>query len=161
MILINEARKVYRRLALVKKRYETVNAGKDMPSETNGLTADRRRQGFSYWDSFCYELRNNDHRDYISTWEEWQPRKNRTAYFKISDDKYLFSCVFGPYIPVPPTYGLIEQGKLVDVDIQSRDIYDRLREAGGYSLKTGLAMMGSMWSSSGRRTMAYTIGTSF
>lgn len=131
MVLIHEAKMVYHHLKLVKKRYETVNPRRNESLGLNELAADRRRQGFSFWDSFCFELHSNDYRNYISTWEAWQPRKNSTPYFKISDDKYLFACVFGPHIAVPPTYALIEKGKLIDLDIRDRDIYDRLREAGG------------------------------
>ena len=147
-------------MALAKERHKAVNFGNDLLSAVNGPIADRRRQGFSLWDSYCFELNNHDHRDYISTWEAWQPRKNSTPYFKISDDKYLFACVFGPHITVPPTYALIEKGELLDVDVRGGDIYDRLRERGGYSSRTGLARKGSTWWSFGRRAMAYTIGTS-
>ena len=122
-------------MALAKERHKAVNFGNDLLSAVNGPIADRRRQGFSLWDSYCFELNNHDHRDYISTWEAWQPRKNSTPYFKISDDKYLFACVFGPHITVPPTYALIEKGELLDVDVRGGDIYDRLRERGGVFLK--------------------------
>lgn len=135
MFLISVAKRLYHRIERLNQRRNEVQSYGRASDVDKALTADRRKQGFSFWNSFCYELKYNDYRDYISTWEAWQPVRSKSAYFKISADKYLFACVFSPHITVPPTYALIEKGKLVDVDIQGRDIYERIWETGGAFIK--------------------------
>lgn len=136
MFLVRTAKRLYNRLRRIKQRKNEIQPRHHMSKiDINGTTADRRRQGFSSWDSFCYELKYNDYRNYISTWEAWQPERSKSAYFKISADKYLFACVFGPYIKVPLTYALIEKGKLVEINCQCAELYDYILKRGGAAIK--------------------------
>ena len=62
---------------------------------------DYRKKGFSIQESILYDLKNNDYKDFINTWEAYQPRLGDNKYFSISDDKYLFSIVFGKFVETP------------------------------------------------------------
>ena len=135
MFPISVAKRMYHRFERINQRRNEIQLHGSVLDSYRALTADRLKQGFSFWDSFCYELKYNDYRDYISSWEAWQPVRSKSAYFKISADKYLFACVFGPHITVPPTYALIEKGQIVDVNVRNKDIYDRIWEAGGAFIK--------------------------
>lgn len=89
---------------------------------------DFRKQGFSLSESKEFSLgRVNDFRDYISTWEAYQPRFSDNTYFCISDDKYLFSLVFRRYIDTPKTVSLIRDGKMVPLEQDLTDIDGLIR----------------------------------
>lgn len=110
--------------------------------------ADFRNKGFSMLESSIYDLKRNDYREYISTWESYQPlyrnfepsgicEYDQLVYNNIFDDKYLFSLVFGNYVNVPKTFGLIYDGKIVSVDkdFSCDDLYGFLSSIGGGVIK--------------------------
>lgn len=134
MVLMRAVRRAYRFYKRIQTRESAINPKKNAPQVDGRSTVDLRRRGFSLQDSFCYDLKYNDYHEYISTWESWQPRLCETPYFRISDDKYLFACVFGNLIEVPPTYALIESGRVIGVsahELSAENLYDRLCERGG------------------------------
>lgn len=122
MILIKLAKKVYNYQKIRQKRKSMINLKEEENKINYKKTADLRKKGFSPLESYCYDLKLNDYREYISTWEAYQPRIMYNPYFKISDDKYLFSLVFGKYIKVPKTLALIENGKIIDVNSEKMNI---------------------------------------
>jgi len=99
---------------------------------------DMRKYGFSMIESQIYGLTKDNYRNYISTWETYQPRiKNPSPYFCISDDKYLFSTVFGKYIDVPKTYALIENGVIIPIEqyCAEMDLREFIIKMGGVVIK--------------------------
>ena len=97
---------------LLKIRSNIVNSHHDVNEYDEKKLADYRKMGFSFSESSLFDLKNNDWRDYISTWESYQPRLIDNSNFIISDDKYLFSLVFGNYVRTPKTICLIKKVKL-------------------------------------------------
>lgn len=81
----------------------------------NGEIADCRKYGFSLSESVIFNLRHNDRKKYITTWEAYQPRYNNKMqqYFPISDDKYLFHLVFSHYVRTSECYALINGGGIM------------------------------------------------
>ena len=89
---------------------------------------DFRKQGFSLTESKLLSLgKGNDFRDYISTWEAYQPRLLNNDYFCISDDKYLFSLVFRRFIDTPKTVCLIQKGKMIPLEKDLTDVDGLIR----------------------------------
>ena len=100
---------------------------------------DFRKQGFSLTESKLLSLgKGNDFRDYISTWEAYQPRLLNNDYFCLSDDKYLFSLVFRRFIDTPKTVCLIQKGKMIPLEKDLTDVDGLIRwihENGGCVIK--------------------------
>ena len=102
-----------------------------------GKEFDYKKHGFSLYESVLFNLNKNDYHEYISTWEAYQPRYNLSEYHKISDDKYLFSIVFGKYIETPVSYGLINDGIIepLSPELQKDCLYDFLIKKSGGVIK--------------------------
>ncbi len=107
-------------------------------------TYDARKYGFSLSESTMYSFPKNDYREYISTWESYQPRLGNNRYFVISDDKFCFSTVMKNYVDVAEVYALINSGKVFSVgkeDINNENLYDFfvsvkggvIKDRGGYN----------------------------
>lgn len=100
---------------------------------------DFRKQGFSISDSYVYDLKHQDYRRYITTWESYQPRcrSKMKKYFPISDDKYLFFLVFSHFIKTPNCYALINNGKVIWLSDKYHgcDVYDFLLQNKGGVIK--------------------------
>ena len=120
------------RNSIVNAHHDALSIDEKMPS------CDYRKQGFSLTESAIFELNKNDYHGYINTWEAYQPRLNEHEYFCISDDKYLFSLVFGQYVEVPQSFALINNGILVsllDNPFTEDTLYDFLVRKGGGVIK--------------------------
>ncbi len=103
-----------------------------------GDAYDARKYGFSSRESKLYNLPKNDYREYITTWESYQPRLIENRNFVISDDKFLFSTVLKNYVDVPEIYAIINKGKVHTVcndDITNQNIYDYMLSVGGGVIK--------------------------
>ena len=100
-------------------------------------TFDARKYDFSLAESSILNLNDQNYKEYITTWEAYQPRINESRYFVMSDDKYVFSMTFGKYIEVPQTYAIIENGKLVAVseEISDENLYSFLVDKNGGVIK--------------------------
>lgn len=88
---------------------------------------DMRKFGFNDSESLAYNLDKNDFHEYINTWEAYQPRLQDDKYFNVSDDKLLFSLVFGNFITVPKNLAIVTNGELNDVsgeNITLTNLYD-------------------------------------
>lgn len=101
---------------------------------------DFRHYGFSLAESIIYGFGDggNDYKNYITTWEAYQPRLADDRYFCISDDKYLFSLVFDHYVRTPKAWMLIKDGTLISLDSSMTDIHELFRkgiEQGGFTIK--------------------------
>ncbi len=103
-----------------------VNAHHDVIDYQEDKVADYRKQGFSFSESITYDLSHRNFRDYISTWESYQPRLIENEYFPISDDKYLFYLVFSHFVKTPEVYALIHCGVItwLNNDESTEDLYD-------------------------------------
>lgn len=131
-------RSVYEKLREKKHRYDIVNGNHTVLSVDKKQVADHRGEGFSFIDSYCYDLNSNDYHDYISSWEESQPGKKFNQYGALSGDKYLFAQVFGQYVKVPVTWALIEDGKLIWIEqsaLSEENIYSFFIKMGGGVIK--------------------------
>ena len=129
---------VYGKLKEKKHRFDVVNGNHTVVSVEGKRVADHRREGFSLVDSYCYDLIQNDYHDYISSWEESQPDRGGNPYGRLSGDKYLFAQVFGQYIKVPSTWALIENGKLIGIELETlceENIYSFFIKMGGGVIK--------------------------
>ena len=102
-----------------------------------GKEFDFKKEGFSLYESVLFNLNKNDYRKYISTWEAYQPRYNLSEYSKISDDKYLFSLVYGKFVTTPITYGLINNGIIVPLvsGFDENNLYDFIINNSGCVIK--------------------------
>ena len=128
----------YGKLREKKRRFDVVNGNHTVLSVDVKKIADHRHEGFSFADSYCYDLAQNDYHDYISSWEESQPDKKFNPYGALSGDKYLFAQVYGQQIKVPSTWALIEQGKLIWIEQQTiceENIYSLFIKNGGGVIK--------------------------
>ena len=136
--IYNGLKSVYGKLRERKHRYDVVNGNHTVLAVDKKLVADRRREGFSLIDSYCYDLAQNDYHDYVSSWEESQPEKEFNPYGCLSGDKYLFAQVFGQQIKVPMTWALIECGKLIPIEqsaLSEENIYSFFIKMGGGVMK--------------------------
>ncbi len=114
--IMNLLRRIYAGHRMAGTRKYVVNANHSV-LKLDPTIPDFRKQGFSFSESKEFSLgRGNDFRDYISTWEAYQPRFLDGTYFCISDDKYLFSLVFRRFIDTPKTVCLIRNGKLIPLE---------------------------------------------
>lgn len=130
-------RKIWQKYRIYMKRKSILNYSHSVYVADKKNVADYRKKGFSLSESAIYDLKNNDYRDYINSWEEYQPRLKGNIYTSISDDKYLFSLVYGKYIETCQTYGLINNGKVVSVSekVDNVNLYDFLVTLGGGCIK--------------------------
>ena len=125
-------------LNVIRTKRLVLNSNHDVSNYDGFEVADMRKKGFSLSESALYDLKHNDYREYVSTWEAYQPRMRQNPYFILSDDKYLFSMVFGKFIEVPKTYGLIEFGKIIPIDLEGINedsIYDVIISMNGAVIK--------------------------
>ncbi len=100
--------------------------------------ADYRNKGFSLSESAIYNFPKNNYKDYITTWESYQPRIKNNPYSMLSDNKYLFSIVFGKHIKTAKVFAIIRDGNLVpteDNSICKENIYDFILQSGGMVIK--------------------------
>ena len=128
----------YLKLREKKRRFDVVNGNHTVLSVDGKKVADHRREGFSFVDSYCYDLFKNDYHDYISSWEESQPEKEFNPYGALSGDKYLFAQVFGQQVKVPTTWALIECGKLISIEqpaLSEENTYSFFIQNGGGVIK--------------------------
>ena len=91
-------RQNYRRKKLYK---QIVNEEHDVSSVDKKNTFDARKYGFSFSQSKAFQLNKHNVKDYISTWESYQPRIKNTKYSLVADEKMLFSLVFQKFVTVP------------------------------------------------------------
>lgn len=101
--------------------------------------ADMRKYGFSMSSSYMLDLKNNNYKEYISTWEAAQTRVGANPdFFIISADKMLFGMVYGNFIKVPKVWATVTNGKINSfnkADINENNIYEFLINNNGGVLK--------------------------
>lgn len=122
-----------------KKREHVVNLNHLSINGDYQYAADMRKYGFSMSDSYIFDLKNNDYRNYISTWEGAQTRVGSNPdFFVISADKMLFGMVYGKLIKVPEVWATVTNGKINSVNgtgITEENVYDYLINHDGGVLK--------------------------
>ncbi len=99
---------------------------------------DARKYDFSLSESQAYAFPKNDYREYINTWEAYQPRLDNNKYSILSDDKLLFSAVMKNYVDVPEVYALIRDGVVHSVcekELTNADLYDFFLQNNGGVIK--------------------------
>lgn len=136
MIILDLARNCLAKWRLKKKCDSIVNSNHSSISIPSTVK-DMRDRHFSMTESFLCDFVNNDFRDYITTWESYQPRMTESPYFVLSDDKYLFALAFGNYIDVPKTYAIIDNGEIQPITkyVGEVDWYRFIVECGGAVIK--------------------------
>ena len=137
MLIIKLLRNIYRNYKLSQTRKYVVNEHHDVSVIDVKNTLDMRRYGFSLSESALFDLKHNDYREYISTWEALIPRL-KGEFLPLYDDKYLFSLVFGNYIRVPETYALINNGCIIPIkseNINANNLYNYLVNLSGGVVK--------------------------
>jgi len=110
-----------------RMRDRIVNAHHDVQKYNVDKVFDARKYGFNMSESASYKLNEENYKEYISTWESYQPRLANTPYSIISDDKLIFSLVMGSVVDVPTVYAFILDGKveaLSGYDITNENLYD-------------------------------------
>lgn len=129
-------RRAYRVYSQKKLKKRIVNSHHDVTAISRGVF-DGRKYDFSLSESNIYKLDETNYKEYINTWESYQPRVKQTPYFVMSDDKYVFSMTFGNYIEVPKTYAIIQNGRIVAVNenISEENLYDFLVMQNGGVIK--------------------------
>ena len=128
------AKRLIKSIGKKKDRNNILSSSHQVKIYKVGKEFDFKKQGFSLYESVLFNLNKNDYHNYISTWEAYQPRYNLSQYHKISDDKYLFSIVFGKYVDTPISYGLINNGTIepLSANLKKDNLYDfLLKKAGG------------------------------
>lgn len=139
--MLNKVKKIIKRIIRSrekrKDRNNVLSSSHQVMVYKVGKEFDFKKQGFSLYESVLFNLNKNNYRNYISTWEAYQPRYNLSEYHKISDDKYLFSIVFGKYVDTPISYGLINNGTIEPLvaDLKKDSLYDFLLEKSGGVIK--------------------------
>ena len=133
---------IKRHLLNARKKYEIrreykriVDCHYDVSDYDEKKVFDARKYGFSFAESKRFNFPKNNYKDYISTWEAYLPRlRARKTNTNISDDKLLFSLVFGNVVEVPTVYATITEGKVCSVgqyNVDNENIYDFLVQNGG------------------------------
>ncbi|MBQ9280420.1 MAG: hypothetical protein IJ215_05210 [Clostridia bacterium] len=140
MVILKEIKKMYNMYKRYKLKKHILNNNHSSLSldESKKQLKKFKNKGFNLAESYLFDFKNNDYRDYITTWEAYKPRLNNNKYFLISDDKYLFSIVFGKYIDVAKTYGLINYGKVVGIEnlnLDNANLYDFIIQENGLVIK--------------------------
>ena len=117
----------------------------ELESEDDHLTLEEiiglrkfRRKGFSAFDAHLYNLdKGNDFREYITTWEAYQPAfTNNTKFWAISSNKYLFYLVYSRFIDTPKVHMSIRNGKIQWLERDNdTDVYDFILKNNGAVLK--------------------------
>ena len=125
-----------RRRSMNRLKDMIVNDHNDISVVRDGVF-DARKYGFSLTESQQLCLTKENYKEYISTWESYQPRVKSTPYFCMGDDKYIFSMTFGKFVETPKTYAIIENGEIVsiDADVNMENLYDFLLKNGGGVIK--------------------------
>lgn len=119
-------------------RKKVINSKHDVLELNRKNIVDMRKHNFSFSESSIYDLKSNDYREYINTFEAYAPRLSNSPYFVISDDKYLFSVVFEKYINTPKTLALIQNGEIVSLGnerVSNLNLYDLFLQNGGGVIK--------------------------
>lgn len=129
-------KKKYRKYCDKKIKEYIINLHHDVTKYGDNIF-DARKYDFSLTESNIYKLNNDNYKEYITTWESYQPRMKQTPYFVISDDKYVFSMIFGKYIDVPKSYGLIRSGHIIPLEeeIDIDNLYEFLLSKNGGVIK--------------------------
>lgn len=99
---------------------------------------DMRKKNFSLSESSAYNLRENDFREYINTWEAYQPRLVKNPYFVVADDKYLFSLAMRNFVEVPEVFAIITNGTVSSVSreyLTNDNLFDYFLSQGGGVIK--------------------------
>lgn len=116
-----------------------VNAKHDVSKLDKSKLFDARKYGFSFSESAIFQLHKNDYREYITTWEAYQPRLDKhREYFVISDDKLLFSAVMRNYIETADIFATIVKGEVnsfCDSTLNKFNLYDFFLENDGGVIK--------------------------
>nr|MCR4719594.1 hypothetical protein [Bacillota bacterium] len=115
-----------------------VNTHHDVTKFNNDADNDYRKQGFSFSESNIYNFKVNDYREYITTWESYQPRCQKNEYSVLSDNKYLLYLTFGKYIKTPKVYGIIRKGRIVGIekeDLTEDNLYTFIIQNNGAVIK--------------------------
>ena len=136
--ILSKIRKVWSKMKEEKLKDQIVNVHHDVSNFKKTSVADMRKYGFSFSESGAFNLKENDYREYITTYEAYKPRLSSSPYFIISDDKYLFSLVFSNYIETSKSYAIIQNGTVVGVDnvgISNSNLYDFVLNKGGAVVK--------------------------
>lgn len=122
--MLKHMKKIYREYRMKKFKEFLLNQHRNV-CEIPEHVYDARKYDFSLVESYVFGLHKDNIGEYITTWEEYQPRMNETPYFVMSDDKYIFSMTFGKFVEVPITYAIIQGGKIIAVDqpISSDNLY--------------------------------------
>ena len=128
--LINKRRVYHRKKAIINSNHKKIQYDYDK-------AFDFRKKGFSYYEGVLYNLRDNNYKEYINTWESYLPRLSQGEYSVISDDKYLFSLVIGKYFETPISFGLIDNGTIepLDKELANDNLYDFLISKSGGVIK--------------------------
>lgn len=114
------------------------NTHHDITSQEYDRENDFRKYGFSLSESKLYNLKDNDYKKYISTWESYQPRMQKNEFSVLSDNKYLFYLTFGKYIKTPCIYGIIRNGMITGIeksDLSIDNLYSFAVENNGVVIK--------------------------
>jgi len=92
----------------------------DLGIETPMSFADRwkyYRLGFTAEDYYCFQLQENDYRDYISFRERWRLEDINGRFSYILGEKLLFERLFGQYIRVPHVNCWIKNQSSIDLEV--------------------------------------------
>jgi len=129
--MINGVKKIVhsqlKAIRMKRMRDNIVNAHHDMQEYDANKVFDARKYGFNMSESASYKLNEENYKEYISTWESYQPRLANTPYSIISDDKLIFSLVMSSVVDVPTVYAFILDGKveaLSGYNITNENLYD-------------------------------------
>ena len=95
-------------------------------------------RGFSAHEYVCFDLKNNDYRDYISNYTRTLSRELNGEYKLILDNKVLFEDFFKHYVRVPASYAWIHDRHIYarnGYDVNEDNIVDFLKQVGTAVLK--------------------------
>lgn len=129
-------KKAYKKYQNKKFKEHIINQHHDVAGYGSDVF-DAKKYDFSLTESNVYKLNSQNYKEYITTWEAYQPRVCENKYFLMSDDKYIFSMTFGNYIEVPQTYALIQNGDIVSIfdKITIDNVYDYILNKKGAVIK--------------------------
>lgn len=138
MIIKSFIRKIIERRKIKALKKSVINLKHDKFECGKARDIDYRNKGFSLTESTLYNFPKNDYRKYITTWEAYQPRIKNSQYSFLSDNKYLFSIVFGKYIRTAKVFALIRNGNVISTDnydLSNENLYEFIFQNGGAVIK--------------------------
>ncbi len=71
--------------------------------------------GFTDFQYIIFDLKHNDHTDYISMWERYRLESIDGEYASLLGQKLLFARTFGDYINIPNIFCWISKGRFIDI----------------------------------------------